>query len=76
VPVPHDAGVAAIGLLTIRQLNLFAHKAVLALHFEHVRQPLPMADDGGLANVHGLLLLLLRGHPLDREVFWGRLCNV
>jgi hypothetical protein len=24
-------------------LNLFAHKAVLALHFEHIRQPLPMA---------------------------------
>jgi len=42
VPVPHDAGVAAIGPLTIRQLNLFAHKAVLALHFEHTRQPLPM----------------------------------
>jgi hypothetical protein len=28
--VPHDAGVAPIGPLTIRQLNLFAHKAMLA----------------------------------------------
>ena len=42
MPVPRDAGVATIGPLTIRQLNLFAHKAVLALHFEHTRQPLPM----------------------------------
>jgi hypothetical protein len=30
----------SIGSLTIRQLNLFAHKAVLALYFEHFRQPL------------------------------------
>jgi hypothetical protein len=42
MPVPHDAGVATIGPHTIRQLNLFAHKAVLALHFEHIRQPLPI----------------------------------
>lgn len=40
VPVPPDAGIATIGPLTIRQLNLFAHKLVLALHFEHSRQPL------------------------------------
>lgn len=42
LPVPYDAGVVTIGPLTIRQLNLFAHKAVLALHFEHFRRPLPM----------------------------------
>ena len=40
--VPYDAGVATIGPLTIRQLNLFAHKAVLALHFEHFHRPLLM----------------------------------
>lgn len=40
--VPHDAGVATIGSATIRQLNLFAHKAVLALYFEHAHRPLPM----------------------------------
>jgi len=40
VAVPHDAGIATIGPLTIRQLNLFAHKAVLGLHFEHFRSPL------------------------------------
>ena len=41
IPVPHDAGIVAIGPETIRQLNLFAHKAVLALYFEHFRKPLP-----------------------------------
>jgi hypothetical protein len=41
VPVPPDAGIVTIGPLTIRQLNLFAHKAVLALYFEHFRQRLP-----------------------------------
>jgi hypothetical protein len=40
VPVPQDAGIVTIGPLTIVQLNLFAHKAVLALYFEHFRQPL------------------------------------
>ena len=35
VPVPSDAGIGVIGPLTTRQLNLFAHKAVLALYFEH-----------------------------------------
>ncbi len=40
VSVPYDAGIVSIGLQTIRQLNLFAHKAVLALYFEHVRKPL------------------------------------
>jgi hypothetical protein len=40
VPTPLRAGVAKIGPLTMRQLNLFAHKAVLALYFEHFKQPL------------------------------------
>jgi len=42
VPVPSDAGVATIGPITISQLNLFAHKVALALHFEHrnIRCPL------------------------------------
>jgi len=42
VAVPRDAGVATIGPITISQLNLFSHKAVLALHFEHSRKPLPV----------------------------------
>jgi hypothetical protein len=46
VPVPPDAGIVTIGPETIRQLNLFAHKAVLALYFEHFRKPLPLS--GGL----------------------------
>jgi hypothetical protein len=41
VPVPDGAGLAALGPHTICQLNLFAHKAVLALYFEHFRRPLP-----------------------------------
>jgi hypothetical protein len=40
VPVPDDAGLVTIGPLTIRQLNLFAHKVTLALYFEHFRHPL------------------------------------
>jgi hypothetical protein len=40
VPVPHDAAIVTIGPLTIRQLNLSAHKAALALYFEHFRRPL------------------------------------
>jgi len=43
VPVPSDAGFATIGPLTIRQLNLFAHKVVLCLYFEHFRTLLPQA---------------------------------
>jgi hypothetical protein len=46
VQVPHDAGIVTIGPEHIRQLNLFAHKAVLALYFEHFRKPLPIS--GGL----------------------------
>jgi hypothetical protein len=41
VGVPHNAGFATIGPLTICQLNAFAHKAVLALYFEHFRKLLP-----------------------------------
>jgi hypothetical protein len=33
VQVPRDAGMVSTGPLTTRQLNLFAHKAVLALYF-------------------------------------------
>jgi len=40
VQVPQDAAIASIGPVTLRQLNLFAHKAVLALYFEHFRKPL------------------------------------
>jgi len=40
VHVPQGAGTAAIGPLTIRQLNLFSHKAVLALYFEQFKTPL------------------------------------
>jgi hypothetical protein len=40
VPVPADAGLITIGPETVRYLNLFAHKAVLALYFEQYKMPL------------------------------------
>jgi hypothetical protein len=40
VDVPMDAGLVTIGKLTISQLNLFSHKAVLALYFEHFKRVL------------------------------------
>ncbi|MGA7452299.1 MAG: hypothetical protein WBW73_13770 [Rhodoplanes sp.] len=41
VPVPPDAALLTVGPITIRQLNLFAHKVVLALFFEHFKKPVP-----------------------------------
>jgi hypothetical protein len=43
VAIPPGARVTTIGELTIRQLNIFAHKATLALYFEHFRRPLTNA---------------------------------
>lgn len=40
VPVPDHTEVVTVGLETIRQLTLFAHKVTLALYFEHFRRPL------------------------------------
>lgn len=37
---PPDASFVTVGPLTIRQLNIFSHKATLALYFEHFKQPL------------------------------------
>lgn len=47
VDVPLDAGLVLIGPKTVRQLNLFAHKVALALHFERFRTPL--TDDGAVS---------------------------
>jgi hypothetical protein len=41
ISVPGDAGLLRIGPLTIRQLNLWAHKAALGLYFDHFRKLLP-----------------------------------
>ena len=40
VNVPEDAGLATIGPLTIKQLNIFSHKAALCLYFQQFKQPL------------------------------------
>src|ERR1700676_2056721 len=42
VPVPAGAMMVTIGPLTIRQLNIFAHKTTVALHFQHFQKPLPV----------------------------------
>jgi hypothetical protein len=47
VPVPNDAGLVNIGPLTIRHLNLFSHKVVLGLYFEHFKSLL--SDAGRVA---------------------------
>jgi hypothetical protein len=43
VRAPLGAKFSTIGSLTIRQLNIFSHKAALALYFEHFKRPLPNA---------------------------------
>lgn len=40
VKVPDDASLISVGPHTIRQLNIFAHKAALCLYFEHFKRPL------------------------------------
>jgi hypothetical protein len=47
IDVPEDAGLITFGQATIRQLNLFSHKAVLALYFEHFKSVL--LDHGRVA---------------------------
>jgi hypothetical protein len=49
VNVPDDAGLATIGPLTIKQLNIFSHKAVLCLYFEHLKKPL---SNSGRVSAH------------------------
>jgi hypothetical protein len=40
VSIPPDGQLAFLGVFSARQLNLFAHKAVLGLYFQHFRVPL------------------------------------
>ena len=47
VPVPRIASFITMGPETVRMLNLFAHKVVLCLHFEHFEQHL--TNDGRVA---------------------------
>jgi hypothetical protein len=47
IAVPLDASIVTIGPKTVRQLNIFAHKVVLALYFEHFRTHL--TNDGRIA---------------------------
>jgi hypothetical protein len=47
VQVPKDAGLVTIGPETIRQLNLFSHKVVLALYFDKFQKQL--SDSGRIS---------------------------
>lgn len=81
VAVPDDAGLASIGPLTIQQLNLFAHKAVLALFFEHFRYPLPNTgrlcaywkskEDFAYAGIPQILLDMLTGYGTLVQGSWN-----
>lgn len=81
VPVPDDAGLASIGPLTIQQLNIFAHKAVLALHFEHFMQPLSnngrfcafwrSKEDFASEGVPQILLDMLPGYGTLMQGAWN-----
>ena len=49
VRVPDDAGLVSVGPHTIKQLNIFAHKAALCLYFEHFKKPL---SNSGRVSAH------------------------
>jgi hypothetical protein len=78
VPVPLDAHTVGLGPLTITELNIFAHKATLALYFEHFRTPMPA--EGKLFSVwrtkedilaHGVPNFLLNLLPLYATMTQG-----
>jgi len=62
VVAPGDANSVTIGPLTIRALNVFSHKAVLALYFEHFQRPLPNSGRAGDVAHEGRLLS--EWHPI------------
>ncbi len=41
VYVPTDAGIASVGNISIKHLNLFSYKIALGLYFHHFHEPLP-----------------------------------
>lgn len=79
--MPPDAGVATIGQLTVPQLNLFAHKAVLALYFEHFRRGLSNAgrlcafwrskEDFAQGGIPGAFLELLPAYASIAQGRWN-----
>jgi hypothetical protein len=81
VSVPADAGVVMVGPLTIRQLNLFAHKATLALYFHHFQRPLPIRgviagywrtkEDFAPTGVPRFLLEILPSYGTLRQGKWS-----
>ncbi len=81
VTVPLGAGLASIGPITIRHLNLFAYKMALGLYFEHVRMPLPNSgvvtaiwrtkEDFAKSGVPKDVLEMLPGYATLRQGQWN-----
>jgi hypothetical protein len=80
VAIPPNAEIASVGPATVAQLNMFAHKAVLALYFHHFRQPLP--NDGSVfatwrtkedfhSGIPQVLLDLLPGYGTLQQGKWS-----
>jgi len=81
VSVPFGARFATIGPLTIRHLNIFAHKLALALYFEHFKRPLSSAgrvqaiwktkEDFSIGGVPHELLTLFDGYNTLIQGAWN-----
>ena len=81
VNVPFGARFTTIGPLTIRHLNVFAHKVALALYFEHFKQPLKNTgrvqaiwktkEDFAIKGVPQLLLDLFDGYNTLVQGQWN-----
>ena len=81
IPVPPEARMVTIGPLTIRNLNLFAHKATLALYFENFRRPLPNTgclcafwrtkEDVAAAAVPPMILDMMKRYATLQQGAWN-----
>jgi hypothetical protein len=79
--VPAGAGMASIGPLTIRQLNLFAYKFVLGLYFEHFHMFLPdtgrvsgfwrTKEDFGREGIPAMLLEMMKQYGTLEQGKWN-----
>jgi hypothetical protein len=81
VNIPFGARLTTIGPLTIRHLNIFAHKVALALYFEHFKRPLNCAgrvqaiwktkEDFSIGGVPQELLSLFDGYNTLIQGQWN-----
>lgn len=81
VRVPPDAAFVTVGPLTVAQLNVFAHKVVLGLYFEHFRKFVPNGgrvfamwrtkEDFAQGGVPPLLLKMMRRYGTLEQGTWN-----